>query len=83
MYSDRIAHKNESCVEVLVILLGIVSVEFGGLLAIDGEEVGAGIVGSQWFEELLEGRMEAYHRSAVLWRVQLSSKRTTWDRAEL
>ena len=77
MYSDRIAHKNESCVEVLVVLLGIVSVEFGGLLAIDGEKVSAGIVGSQWLEELLEGRMEAYRRSGILWRVQLSSKHTT------
>ena len=73
MHLDRIAHKNEGRIEILVILLGIVSVEFSGLLAIDGEEVGAGIVGPQWFEELLEGRMEAYRRSDILWRVQLSS----------
>ena len=71
MYSGRVAYKNESCVEVLVILLGIVSVEFCGLLAIDGEEVSTGIVGSQWLEELLEGRMEACRRSDILWRVRL------------
>ena len=57
VYLDRIAYKNESCVEILVILLGTVSVKFGGFLAIDREEVSTGVVGSQWFEELLEGRM--------------------------
>ena len=46
MYSDRIAHKNEGRIEILVILLGVVSVKFGGL----GEEVGARNVGSEWFE---------------------------------
>ena len=83
MYSDGIAHKNEGGVEILVILFGIVFIEFGGLLSIDGEEVGAGITGPQWFEELLEGRMEAYRSSDILWRVQLSSLLTTWDRVEL
>ena len=37
---------------------------------IDGEEVGARIVGSQWLEEFL-------------WQVQLSNGRATWDRVEL
>ena len=27
--------------------------------------------------------MQAYHRSDILWRVQLSSWLTTWDRVEL
>ena len=62
MYLDRIAHKNEGRIEILVIFLGIVSVKFGGLLAIDSEKIGAGIVSSQWFEEFLEGRMKAYRR---------------------
>ena len=66
MYPDRNAHKNEGGVEVLVILLDIVFIEFGGLPSIDGEEVGAGITGPQWFEELLEGRMEAYRRSDIV-----------------
>ena len=73
MDSYRIAHKNEGGVEILVILFGIVFIKFGGLPSIDGEEVGAGITGPQWLEELLEGRMEAYCRSGILWRVQLSS----------
>ena len=46
MYLDRITHENEGRVEILVVLFGIVSVKFGGLFAIDGEEVGAGIIGS-------------------------------------
>ena len=82
-HPDWITHKDQGGVEVLVILLGIVSVEFGGFLAIDGEEVGAGVVGFQWLEELLEGRTEAYRRSDIWWRVRLSSRLTTWDRVEL
>lgn len=56
-------HKDEGRVEILVILLRVVSVEFVGLLTIDGEEVCAGIIGPQWIKELLEGRMEAGLRS--------------------
>ena len=68
---------------ILVILLHVVFVKFGGLLAINGKEVSAGIFGPQRFDKLLEGGMEAYHRSDILWQVQLSSGRTIWGRAEL
>ena len=68
-----IVNKDQGGVEILVILLGIVSVKFGSLLAIDSEEVGAGVVGLQWLEELPEGRVEANRRSDTPCRVQLSS----------
>ena len=56
---NRITYENEGGVEVLVVLLRIVSVKLVGLLSIDGKEVGAGIIGSQWLEELFEGGVEA------------------------
>ena len=65
MHSDRITHKNESRVEILVVLLHIIFVELVGLLAIDGEEVNAGVTCPQWLKELLEGRMEAYRKSDI------------------
>ena len=48
-------HKDEGRVEIFVIFLRVVSVEFVGLFTIDGEEVCAGIVGPQRIKELLEG----------------------------
>ena len=48
-------HEDEGRVEILVVLPRIVSVKLVGLLTIDGEEVGAGIIGPQWVEELFEG----------------------------
>ena len=42
-----------------------ISVKFVGLFAVDGEEAGAGIIGSQWLEELFEGRMEAESYSRI------------------
>ena len=64
-----VTHKDKGCVQVLVILFRVVSVELVGLLAINGEEVGAGIVGPQWVEELFEGgvdqRLRAGQRCVV------------------
>ena len=51
--------KNEGGVEVFVILLGVLLVKLCRFLAIGGEEVGAGIVSPQRFEELSEGGVEA------------------------
>jgi len=44
--------KDEGGVEVFVILLGVILVKLVGFLAVDGEEVGAWIVGPQWLKEL-------------------------------
>ena len=61
---DMTTHEDERRhLEILVILLRVVSVEFVGLLMIDGEEVCAGIAGPQRIKELLEGGMEAGLRS--------------------
>jgi len=51
-------HEDKGCVQVLIILLRVLSVKHVGLFAIYGEKVGAWIVHSQWFEELLQGGME-------------------------
>jgi len=45
MCSDRLAYEYERGVKIFVVLLGIVSVKLVGLLSIDSEEVGAGIIG--------------------------------------
>jgi len=52
-------HKDKGCVQILVVLFRIVPVKLVGLLAIDGEEVGSGIVGPQWVEELFEDGVQA------------------------
>jgi len=44
--------------------LRTVSVKFVGFLAMDGEEVGAGVIGPQWIEELFEGGMQAESNSS-------------------
>ena len=49
----------------------------------DGEEVGARILGFQWFEELVEGRVEAYRRSNTLWLVHYQADAPLQDRVEL
>ena len=76
-------HKNEGCVQVIVVLPGIISVKLFGFSAVHGEEVCSGIVGPEGFKELLEGGMEAsrlgcqhYQTTAVKW-----IWRTTWDQS--
>jgi len=59
IYRNQIAYEDERRVEILVVLPCVVSVKFVGLFAVDGEEVGAGIIGSQWLEEFFEGGVEA------------------------
>jgi len=54
-----VTDENEGCVQVLVILSGVISVEFFGFSAVHGEEVGAWVIGPQRVEEFLEGGMEA------------------------
>ena len=54
-----ITHENEGGVQVFVVLVFIVSVELCGYLSVDGEKVGAGIVGPQWLKKFLESRMKA------------------------
>jgi len=56
------AHKDERRVQVLVVLIRIISVEFSGLPSVDGKKVGTGIIGPQRLKELFEGRMEAVSR---------------------
>ena len=76
--------EDEGGVQVFVVLFHIISVELFGFSAVDGEEVGPGIVGPEGFEELLEGRLEAgglecqrisNYYTGVKWVL-----RTTWDR---
>ena len=57
--SDGLAHEDEGGVAILIVLPCVASVKFFGPSVIDGEEVGAGIVGSRWFEEFLEGGVKA------------------------
>ena len=54
-----VTHEDKGGVQVFVILVLIISVKLGGFLSVDGEKVGAGIVGPQWLEKILESRMEA------------------------
>ena len=56
---NKTTDEDEGCVQVLVILLRVIAVKLSGLPAVDGEEVGSGIVGPQRFEELFEGGVEA------------------------
>ena len=59
MHLGRIAHEDERCVEIFIVLSRVISVKVCRFLAVCGEEVGTGIVGSQWFKKLLKGEMEA------------------------
>jgi len=58
-YQDRDAHEDKRRIEIFVVFLHIVSVKLIGFLPVDGKEVGAWIIGPEWLEEFLEGRMEA------------------------
>ena len=51
--------EDEGGVEVLVVLFHVVSVKLFGFPAVDGEEVGPGIIGPEGFKEFFEGGMEA------------------------
>ena len=55
-------HKDEGRVQVLVTLFRIASVKLIGLLAVDGKEVCAGVVGPQRIEELFENELETVRR---------------------
>jgi len=59
---NRATHKDEGRVQVLVVLFRIASVKLIGLLAVDGEEVCAGVIGPPRIEELSENEMEAVRR---------------------
>jgi len=78
--------EDEGGVQVFVVLFRIISVKLFGFPAVNGEEVGPGIVGSKGFEELFKGGMEAgglefqcisNYDTAMKW-----AQRTTWDRFE-
>jgi len=53
---NRVTDENEGCVQVLVILSGVIPVEFFRFFAVHGEEVGTRVVG---IEEFLEGGVKA------------------------
>lgn len=55
----KVTHKDERRVQILVVLSSIVLVKFFRFPTIYGIEVSARVVGPQWAEEFLEGRMEA------------------------
>ena len=86
-YGGTHTHKDERCVQVFVVLPGIISVEFFRFSAIYCKEVVSRIVGPEGFKELFEGGMEAgglgcqcvgdYLTAAVDWIL-----RTTLDRSE-
>jgi len=73
------AHKDERRVQVLVVLIRIISVEFSRLPSVDGKKVGTGIIGPQRLKELFEGRMEAVSRvrNAPGGSYSVSNQRTT------
>ena len=52
-------YKDERRVQVFVVLSSVISVELFGFSAVHGKEVGPRVIGPQWIEELLEGRIEA------------------------
>ena len=58
-YRNPTTYENEGRVQVLIVVVRIISVKFCGLSSVDGEKVGAGIVGPQWFKKLFERRVEA------------------------
>ena len=59
MHYDGIAHEDERCVEIFIVLPRVISVKVCRFPAVCGEEVGTGIVGPQRFKKFLEGEMEA------------------------
>ena len=52
-------YEDESRVQILVILPGVVFVEFFRLPSIDGEEVSPRLIGSDWVDEIFKGGMES------------------------
>jgi len=64
---NRATDENERRVQVLVILSGIVPVNFSRFSAVHGEEVGTRVVGPQRIEEFLEGGVEAGSNISYDW----------------
>ena len=58
-YGNTPAHKNEGCVQVLVVLPRIISVKLLGFSAVYCEEVGSGVIGPERLKKLFEGGMDA------------------------
>ena len=58
-YGNRTTYEDKGCVQILVVLPCIISVELFRFPSIDSEEVGPRVLSSEWIEELLKGRMEA------------------------
>ena len=56
---NSMTHENEGRIQVLIVLPCVIFVKLFRFPPINGEEVGPQVVGPQWVEELLEGRMEA------------------------
>jgi len=56
---NQTTHKDEGCVQILVVLLCIIAVKFSRFLAVHGEEVCSRVIGPEWIEKLFEGGMEA------------------------
>ena len=58
-YEHSITHEDKRCVQVLVILPGVILIKLFGFPPIKGKEVGPRVASPQWVEEFLEGGMEA------------------------
>ena len=61
-YRNRATDEDKGRVQILVILFRVIPVKLFGFSAIYSEEVGSGIIGSQWFSELFEDGTEAGFR---------------------
>ena len=53
-----VTHEDKRRVQIFVVFLCIITVKAFGLLAIDCEEVGSGVVGPWRLEEFFEGGLE-------------------------
>ena len=56
---NKTTDEDKRRVQVLVILFRVIPVKLFRFFAVCGKEVGPGIVGPEWFDELFEGGMEA------------------------
>ena len=55
----QITHEDEGGIEIFIVFLRVLSVELVRFLSVYGEEVGAGVVCSEWIEELFQSGVEA------------------------
>ena len=57
-YGNQVAHKDEGCIQVLIVFLCVISVKFSRLLAIHCKKVGPRVIGLERIEEFFESGME-------------------------